>query len=713
MLTVEQPSRASRKPSKLRAMPVVERMLTVLPRIGLASDGQLEHVASVYPEGGQRAMQALMNMMACGVKDCVSWSRDCWQPDAVGRITGSEDDNLDLNEAIPLPPTAGSTLVNTELCLETMFNRVRQSLHQVIHEAMGAHTTSTPESVLELVSSTLPRQVILLLRRVRFTLEVEHCVRERRQIGTVMRPYATIQAALGERQIQKDLPEKEAATLMALQTLLHEQQMVMQKLMEHKEADTLDTLWKEQARFYHRTPECRDATPFTELVIDDLTAPIGYEYDASPMMITTEFTQTLRWAYLYEMLDASVESKRVLVLVGPPASGKMGMLHNMGQLLGTQSTTIRCSETTPSDDEWWRRQLTAVKKTSGGRMAPLILARAHTAPEAALQTAVSVASEHDIALCLTMSPGPAANSRCAGVLAGLTTITMPPIDLEALAVGQLAAEGVPQSAELAKELATILATLDRDGSKQLHYDFGPRTLMQLCTQIGVDRRPSIPDAVTILTVVQRCLAPKLIPADLQMLKQLIIDQGWKKEKDFKEGELTPASLRKDGRWYNIAEEIGSITKIEPDCFVLPVPPANEAAFFEDFCKYLNRNTYSLVRVPGTLSEMTPEQLLGTMPRKGEEVQDGLLISILRQAMEDHPDENEMVWIAMMTGPCNPSVNFLWEALHELLNDSGCISLSTGEQLRLASNLRFLFIMPEAGATDVDTFSRTAVVYSDP
>merc|ERR1712183_1087347 len=64
----------------------------------------------------------------------------------------------------------------------------------------------------------------------------------------------------------------------------------------------------------------------------------------------------------------------------------------------------------------------------------------------------------------------------------------------------------------------------------------------------------------------------------------------------------------------------------------------------------------------------------------------------------------------MTGNCNEE---LWESLHELLNDSGCINLATGEQLRLHPNLRYLFVMPNAGGTPRDTFSRSAIVYTNP
>merc|ERR1719321_437731 len=100
----------------------------------------------------------------------------------------------------------------------------------------------------------------------------------------------------------------------------------------------------------------------------------------------------------------------------------------------------------------------------------------------------------------------------------------------------------------------------------------------------------------------------------------------------------------------------------------------------------------MVQVPGKLSDMTPEQLLGKMPRKEAdgtfaEEADGVLVKLLRKAMEDHIDPNQQVWITMETGDISAAT---WESLHELLNDSGCLNLATGEQIRLSENLRFLF-----------------------
>merc|ERR1719253_1327991 len=137
--------------------------------------------------------------------------------------------------------------------------------------------------------------------------------------------------------------------------------------------------------------------------------------------------------------------------------------------------------------------------------------------------------------------------------------------------------------------------------------------------------------------------------------------------------------------------------------VQPVPPCDEEAFFAEFCKGLNANGASMVRVPGKLSDFSKEELLGTMPKTGEPVKDGLLVTTLREAMDQPNDSERHIWVVMMTGDMSAKH---WECLFELLNDSGCLKLATGEQLRLSEWLRFLFVMPGHGDTPTDTFSRS-------
>jgi len=691
-----------RSASKLKGMPLPERMMLQLPRTGLATDGQLEHLAKAYPAGGQTAMQALLNLMRSGVVDCVIWNRESWVGDSIGSVTGFNGDKLDLMDPVPMPPTGGCNLMLSEGVLEQMLNQLQASVK--LNSDRTAVSTQPMEELAK-NGSGVPRQVCMLVQRHRFTGEVQRCILDNRQLSIVSRAHSELKKKLGDWLLNKDLPEGERATLTALQQVLHEQSQILQTLSEIKNAADVWPAWLEHMRFYYDENDNTHLLKYGEKVV-----ALGHEYSPPTMLITTPFIHMLRQSYLTAMAE---DGTRLLVLVGAPGCGKTGMLKNVGQLLGMLPTTIRLFKQTTTDEAWWKRQILAHKTTGGGSLAPLILSQADRAPEAALEVAMRVAFESDVALCLTMSAGSSDGSRDTtaktlkeGIFSEATIIDVPEAELKVIAAGQLAAEGLLESETLAAPLGGILESLREECSKQAHYDFGPRTLMQICTQIGVGRKKGQDEKDNISAVVERCTLPKLVQADVPILQRLLND-NFKVEKT-----LTSPSNAKDdaGRWHCVAENISSITKIEPDCIVLPVPEADESMFFEEFCKMLNRHGSALVRMPGKLSDMTPEELLGTMPKRGEEVKDGVLVQLLRKAMDDHVEPSQLVWVAIMTGNCSPEI---WESLHELLNDSGSLNLATGEQLRLKENLRFLFVMAEAGDTSQDTFSRAAVVYTDP
>jgi len=732
-------SQSRRSSSKLKMLPPSERMLLQLPRLGLASEAQLEHLDKLMPAGGVNAIQALLNLMDSGVIDVLIWARESWVGDSVGSVTGVDADKLDLMKPVAMPPTGGCNLMYTEGVLEQMLSQLRDSVFAMsdkyaamIFNAKDPMVDEPIEKVVHGTEDTVPRQVMMLIQRLSFTRVVQRCVREKRQLATVQRALLATKTALAEPMMDREVPECKRANLVALQQVIHEQFQVVKILadQEKKQADDLERVWKEQVRFYYDDKEQKIEMKMVTSGSEEKVILIGNEYSPPRMLITTEFTHTLRWTYLETMDPATTREQgqgRVLVLIGTSGCGKTGMLANLGQLLGTLPTIIRASEEMESGEagkKWWKRRLTAAELTGGGPWAPVIISQAHRAPEESLKIAVEEAEKLGLALCLTMTSGPQADKLCKGegLFAGSTHITVPASAMPVIASGQMAAEGLLKSDELAVSLGSIMETLANECSKQPHYDFGPRTLMQICTQIGYDRRKNTEEKDTVAMVVERCLLPRLAKEDVSILQKTIkanlgLDKRMNSASTSPAGEAALTDPKPSDpkfpeacRLYSVVESIHSITKHEPDVMVLPVPPEGEAAFFESFCKMLNRNAATMVKLDKYLSDYTPEMLMGTMPRPGQDVQDGVLVKLLRKAMDDHVDPGQAIWIVMNTGKCSPEI---WECLHELLDDSGRLNLPTGEQLRLVPNLRFLFVMPEAGITPQDTFSRSAVVYTDP
>eukprot|EP00930_Biecheleria_cincta_P059404 TRINITY_DN4514_c0_g1_i1.p1 TRINITY_DN4514_c0_g1~~TRINITY_DN4514_c0_g1_i1.p1 ORF type:complete len:700 (-),score=154.86 TRINITY_DN4514_c0_g1_i1:256-2355(-) len=677
--------------SKMRALPPAVRMLQMLPRLALASDDQLEHLAKLFPKGGKEAMQAMCNLMQSGVVDCITWQTDSSKPEAICCATGRDGDRLDLLEPIPMPPTAGCTLQDTEHCLMSMVAQLRDSLRRVTREAIDSK-----DSIIELADK-YPLQVCALVQRICFTKNIPSARRSGAGLKGAVSELKALRSEIREKLIDAELEDGPRMTLSMLTMLLQEQIMVASDLIERKDAEAQDQAWRDQVLFVYDRNEDR-----VEVRLFGETIPVGDEYVSGATLVTTSFTHFLRQAFINTMFAGS----RVLILCGPAGSGKEPLLRDVGRLLGMLPCSVRCFEDTPTDEAFWDRTMEASRDMSGGRLAPFIVSQADRLPDETIKMILGIASTYEIALCMTFTPGPRADALKSGVLKNSTFLQMQEPNMEVIAEGLLAAEGARESEGLAPLLAQLLKTLKEQCAAQVHYELGPRTLAQLCTQIGSElrARKGVDEKQTAGAVARRCLLPSLVQGDAQVLKTLLSDLfGY--SMSVPDPAATPSK-----RFARVVEYIMDITKVQPDCMVLPVPPDDEEAFFAEFCKGLNSEGASMVRVPGKLSDFSKEELLGTMPKKGEPVKDGLLVTTLREAMDQPNDTERHVWVVMMTGDISAKK---WECLFELLNDSGCIKLATGEQLRLCEWLRFLFVMPGHGDTPTDTFSRSAVVYANP
>lgn len=184
-----------------------------MPRLGLAEDGQLEHLATLFPEGGAKAIQALLNLMRSGVVDCVIWNRESWVGDSIGSVTGHEGDKLDLMDPVAMPPTGGCNLIYTEGVLEAMLNQLNESV-RLASIKMASGTQPIEELVKE--ASGVPRQICVLAQRIRFTADVSRCIREDRQLNIISRAHKETKKKLGERLLDKELPECERSASMAV-----------------------------------------------------------------------------------------------------------------------------------------------------------------------------------------------------------------------------------------------------------------------------------------------------------------------------------------------------------------------------------------------------------------------------------------------------------------------------------------------------------------
>merc|ERR1719162_113210 len=126
-----------------------------------------------------------------------------------------------------------------------MLNQLERSVDLI------ANATAVKADPIEKLIPDVPRQVCMMVHRIRFTQAVQGCIRENRQMSIVQRQNNAIKVKLGELLMDKELPEGERSTMNALQIVLHEQAFVLTELMKKKTTEELNSAWNEHMRFYH------------------------------------------------------------------------------------------------------------------------------------------------------------------------------------------------------------------------------------------------------------------------------------------------------------------------------------------------------------------------------------------------------------------------------------------------------------------------------
>merc|ERR1719183_3456740 len=125
----------------------------------------------------------------------------------MGSVTGCGGDKLDLNEPIPMPPTAGCTLLLSEGTLEAVMLQLGESVEKITNDTMAS------KEELATLAVTAPRQTCCLVQRVRFTKDIDKCSREAAGLNKLHKTYLETRSKLSERQLHREIPEGEQNTL--------------------------------------------------------------------------------------------------------------------------------------------------------------------------------------------------------------------------------------------------------------------------------------------------------------------------------------------------------------------------------------------------------------------------------------------------------------------------------------------------------------------
>jgi dynein heavy chain len=139
---------------------------------------------------------------------------------------------------------------------------------------------------------------------------------------------------------------------------------------------------------------------------------------------------------------------------------------------------------------------------------------------------LNIQVQKDTGLFITMNPGYAGRSELPDNLACLfRPVAMMAPEFNTIAKITLMSEGFKQNELLAKKVVTVYALMQRQLSKQGHYDFGMRAVKSVLTASGRIKRerPDLDEITVIIKAIRDMNLPKFIAEDVVLFDNLFID----------------------------------------------------------------------------------------------------------------------------------------------------------------------------------------------
>jgi len=183
-------------------------------------------------------------------------------------------------------------------------------------------------------------------------------------------------------------------------------------------------------------------------------------------------------------------------------------------------------------------------------------------------------------------------------------------------------------------------------------------------------------------------------ADREVVKELVMEH-------FGAEAAKPADATEGDRWAWSAAAMGRTLKVRHGAMFVNVSADDEgacAAAAEEAAKAAGTST---VRMEGNMS-VSLDEFIGKMD--GEEWSEGAFTKALREANE------KKAWLVVVCGGDVPSAKF--EALNTLLDDNKLLTLETGEKIRLAPEVRIIFVSKACDNMSPASVSRLGMVWSE-
>ena len=337
---------------------------------------------------------------------------------------------------------------------------------------------------------------------------------------------------------RRDLDKLERLKLVALIIIDEHNREIIERLYQQRIVSPRAFEWLQQLRFTKAS--AAEETERLEIAVEQTNCVFryGYEYQGNNgRLVVTELTDRA-----YMTLTNALNMQRGGAPQGPAGTGKTETVKDLGKNLAFFVVIQNCSDQMDYGslakifaglalsgawgcfDEFNRIQVDVLSVVA--QVVGSILDSLRTKNYNCQIAERTIQVVEGTGLFITMNPGYAGRSELPDNLACLfRPVAMMAPDFNAIAKIILMSEGFKQNELLAKKVVTIYTLMQRQLSKQDHYDFGMRAVKSVLNASGRIKRdrPDLDEITVIIKAIRDMNLPKFIAEDVVLFDNLFID----------------------------------------------------------------------------------------------------------------------------------------------------------------------------------------------
>lgn len=529
--------------------------------------------------------------------------------------------------------------------------------------------------------------------------------------------------------------------LVALVTIEVHSRDILRHILAHRVHQLQDFEWSRQLRFYSEKDTLPEAPPDAAhvCIVRQTSAVVRYDYEYlgnSGRLVVTGLTDRA-----YMTLTTALQLFRGGLPQGPAGTGKTETVKDLGKAIGKYVMVFNCSD--GLDYKSVGRMLSGIAQTGAwscfdefnrievevlsvvAQQILSILSAVSQQKRTFLFEGSEIPLNVNCGLFVTMNPGYAGRSELPDNLkALLRPISMMVPDFALICEITLLSEGFEESETLSKKVSILYELMEKQLSKQDHYDFSLRNIKAVLVQAGNLKRENFPgtESQLCLKAMKDMNLPKFVKEDVPLFLGMLGDlfpgvepegSGLEELREAAKDELIEEGLEANEHILTKCMHLWDTLRTRHGVMVVGRTGSGKTVTWQTLAGALKRlkeaeveGPYESVKVSLlNPKSVTMEELYGSYNQATREWKDGILSDLMRQICRDTADPSYK-WL-LFDGP----VDTLWiESMNTVLDDNKMLTLNSGERISMNPTVSMLFEVQDLSQASPATVSRCGMVY---